>query len=132
MLAGWTGLDFDWTERSAVQAKPSHGHCLNARVQTGRGGRDSNTPKLLDSRHFATDSRRQDGTRIDVSAREVVDVGPSATEVAATLECALATALARAAEAGQWNVVVQLARELEARRLACPEVAVVAGHQPSG
>jgi hypothetical protein len=30
----------------------------------------------------------------------------------------LATTLARAAEAGRWDIVAQLARELEARRLA--------------
>jgi len=34
-------------------------------------------------------------------------------------ETALAEALQRAAEARQWDVVAQLARELEARRSAC-------------
>jgi hypothetical protein len=35
---------------------------------------------------------------------------------------ALADALAKASAAGQWNVVAQLARELEARRLSRGEV----------
>jgi hypothetical protein len=34
------------------------------------------------------------------------------------LETALAAAVARAPDAGRWDVVAQLARELEARRLA--------------
>jgi hypothetical protein len=34
------------------------------------------------------------------------------------VETALATALGAASAAGRWDVVVQLARELEARRLA--------------
>ncbi len=34
------------------------------------------------------------------------------------IEAALATALKKASEAGQWDVVTQLARELEARRKA--------------
>jgi hypothetical protein len=72
------------------------------------------------------DSPREDGRRIDVSARELIGIGRTA-EVAATVECALATALARAAEAGQWNVVVQLARDLEARRLADQELVAVEG-----
>lgn len=57
--------------------------------------------------------------------RELVASGPSdlqsATEGAPdakTVEDALAAALGRASEAGRWDVVVQLARELEARRLA--------------
>jgi hypothetical protein len=37
---------------------------------------------------------------------------------ASTLEDRLAGALERAAAVGQWDVVAQLARELEARRLA--------------
>jgi len=34
------------------------------------------------------------------------------------VEAALSTALADASKAGRWDVVVQLGRELEARRLA--------------
>lgn len=36
----------------------------------------------------------------------------------ASIESALALALAEATRAGRWDVVAQLARELEARRLA--------------
>jgi hypothetical protein len=39
-----------------------------------------------------------------------------------TVEEALAFALARASAAGQWAVVAQLARELEARRLEAADV----------
>jgi hypothetical protein len=39
-----------------------------------------------------------------------------------SVEEALAFALARASAAGQWAVVAQLARELEARRLAAASV----------
>jgi hypothetical protein len=35
-----------------------------------------------------------------------------------TIESALATALIDAAKAGRWDIVAQLAKELEARRLA--------------
>jgi hypothetical protein len=41
-----------------------------------------------------------------------------------TVEDALAVALARASAAHEWAVVAQLARELEARRLAPPPNAV--------
>ena len=83
-----------------------------------RGGRDSNPAKLLNSRLFDVVSRGADGTRVDVSAREPVAIGPSTAAVEGPVECALATALARAAEAARWDVVAQLAHELEARRLA--------------
>jgi hypothetical protein len=59
----------------------------------------------------------------------VVSVGPSEAEPdrenvsnrsveAMRVEDLLALALARASSAGEWTVVAQLARELEARRLA--------------
>jgi hypothetical protein len=48
--------------------------------------------------------------------RSAISVWPSKSE-ALTAEDALARALALAAEAGRWDVVAQLARELEARRL---------------
>jgi hypothetical protein len=66
------------------------------------------------------DSRSNDPTRVDVSARELVDVGPSeihSARGALTIEDALAFALVRASAAQEWAVVAQLARELEARRL---------------
>jgi len=62
------------------------------------------------------DSRTNDPPRGDVSARELVAFGPPDLE-APTVENALAGALARASAAGRWDIVAQLARELEARRL---------------
>jgi len=43
---------------------------------------------------------------------------PAATSRAVDVETRLAVALSRAAEAGRFDIVAQLARELEARRLA--------------
>ena len=43
----------------------------------------------------------------------------------ATIEDALSLALERASAAGEWAVVAQLAKELEARRLAISNVAVL-------
>ena len=71
------------------------------------------------------DSRQLDPTRVDVSARELVAFGPNKMHSAAgpmTVEDALAVALARASAAHEWGVVAQLARELEARRLAAAGV----------
>jgi hypothetical protein len=62
------------------------------------------------------DSRGNDLPRCGVSAREQVAFGPSDLE-APTVEYALAGALDRASAAGRWDIVAQLARELEARRL---------------
>jgi hypothetical protein len=71
------------------------------------------------------DSRRDDPTRVDASAREPVVIGPNKIYSAAgllTVEDALAVALARASAAHEWAVVAQLARELEARRLSAAGV----------
>jgi hypothetical protein len=62
------------------------------------------------------DSRGNDPPRGDVSARERVAFGPSDL-AAPTVEDALARALERASAAGRWDIVAQLGRELEARRL---------------
>ncbi len=59
------------------------------------------------------DSRRDDRTRVDVSARETVAAGP----IDLSAETMLARALTKAADAGQWDIVALLACELEARRL---------------
>jgi hypothetical protein len=79
------------------------------------------------------ESRSTEPPRVDVSARELVVFGPSETGVdvagegvsplprhgpAGPVEGALAAALLDASKAGRWDVVTQLARELEARRLA--------------
>jgi len=62
-----------------------------------------------------------DSSRI-VTAEGVHRTDPAehsaATSNAIDIEAALVAALSRAAEAGRFDVVAQLARELEARRLA--------------
>jgi hypothetical protein len=55
-----------------------------------------------------------DATQGDAKQREVSALSPSGDAV----EEALAGAFARAAEAGRFDVVAQLAKELEARRLS--------------
>jgi hypothetical protein len=70
---------------------------------------------VLQSRGLTSDSRTDDATRIDVSVRELVAFGPSESEAVDNVEEALAFALAEAARAGNWDVVSQLARLLEAR-----------------
>jgi hypothetical protein len=62
------------------------------------------------------DSRHDDLTRVDVSPRELVEVGPNEIAVSGGVEELLAAALERAAAAERWDIVAQLARELEARR----------------
>ena len=69
------------------------------------------------------DSRQGDLTRVDVSAREPVAFGPNEMAVPAAVEDLLAVALERASAAERWDIVVQLARELEARRLSAAGVA---------
>jgi hypothetical protein len=71
------------------------------------------------------DSRTDAPTRVDVRAREQAPTGrgdlhsaTAAPSTRASVDEALAGALAMAAAAGQWALVAQLARELEARRLA--------------
>jgi hypothetical protein len=51
-----------------------------------------------------------------LTSRDVLAPGP------ASIDQALAAALAGATAAGHWDVVAQLAREFEARRLAGPNV----------
>jgi hypothetical protein len=61
---------------------------------------------------YSVDSRTEGPSRVDVSARPLVATGPTQAEV----EKLLAEALGKAADAGRWDIVAQLARELEARR----------------
>jgi hypothetical protein len=68
------------------------------------------------------DSRQLDPTRVDVSPRELVAFGPNKS----TVEDALAKAIERAVSEGRWDVVAQLAKELEARRLAASSVMLLA------
>ena len=68
------------------------------------------------------DSRTDNATRVDVSARDVVAFGPTKTGDIGTVEDALARAIAQASVVGRWDIVAQLARELEARRLSAAGV----------
>ena len=108
-----------------------------------RRARDSKPQESVDPTAIPEVTGRVESPRSDVSARTVDDVGPSVECTdheldvlegdgdgarAKTLEAArippssasdpLESALAAAAAAGRWDVVSQLARELEARRLA--------------
>lgn len=69
------------------------------------------------------DSRHDDLTRVDVSAREPAATGPNEIAVSRAIEDVLAVALERASAAARWDIVAQLARELEARRLSAAGVA---------
>ncbi len=68
---------------------------------------------------------RQDDSSRNVTVKDAdYTVAPipsttSQTDVAADIERALVRALDAAATAGRFDIVAQLARELEARRLAC-------------
>jgi hypothetical protein len=68
------------------------------------------------------DSRTNDPTRVDVSARDLVAFGPMKTGDFGSVEDALGRAIAQASVVGRWDIVAQLARELEARRLAAAGV----------
>ena len=77
-------------------------------------------------------SRTEGPSRVDVSAREPVPFGPSEKRpdegrsvAVGSVEDSLAAALVAASTAGRWDVVAQLARELEARRLAATGVATI-------
>jgi hypothetical protein len=69
----------------------------------------------MQSRGPTEDSCADEPPRVDVSARELVAFGPSESEAVDSVEKTLAFALAEAARAGNWDVVSQLARLLEAR-----------------
>lgn len=59
------------------------------------------------------DSPKTDPSRDELSTRSVVAFGPVGLNEMRGLE----DVIVRAADAGRWDVVAQLARELEARRL---------------
>ena len=93
---------------------------------------DSNRRKTCDSRGIHVNSRKEDRTRVDASARESTSIGPKrraggrgrsgareglCAGAPLTVEDALAAAIVEASRARRWAVVAQLVRELEARRL---------------
>ena len=65
-----------------------------------------------------------DGALNGAPLDRALDQPPPAPAVADPVEGALAAALAGATAAGRWDVVSQLAKELEARRLANTNVVV--------
>ena len=78
--------------------------------------------QVVELTSIPVDSRTENPPRVDVSARETVAFGPEKSHV----ENALARAIEGAVSAGRWDVVAQLAKELEARRLAAAGVMLVA------
>jgi hypothetical protein len=71
----------------------------------------TSAPSVADGRvSDATEATKDDAKRPEVSASPPPEAG--------AVEAALAEALRGATSAGRWDVVAQLARELEARRLA--------------
>ena len=107
LLIGPTGprigpSDRNWTKNSMISVEAP-----------GIETRDS-----VELAGFQVDSRTVDPPRVDVSVREPVASGPTKSTPAGSVEDVLAGAIGGAAAAGRWDVVAQLARELEARRLA--------------
>lgn len=112
--------------RSPIQPETS-------RSKASPAGVESETPVLTTRTHV--DSRTDERPRVDVSVRPVVDVGPSEVPSEAmrsgkpaSVEEILAEALMSAAAAGRWDIVAQLGRELEARRLAAASIPSL--HEP--
>jgi len=62
---------------------------------------------------ITVDSRQDDPTRVDASARQLAAIGPNERAPSASVEDRLAIALDRASVVERWDVVAQLARELE-------------------
>jgi len=60
-----------------------------------------------------------------------VGVGPDKLQNARADDCPLEAALLLAAQAGRFDVVAQLAKELEARRLAAAPNIVTFAHRPT-
>ena len=88
-------------------------------------GFESDTGVVTTRTHV--DSSAEHPPRVDVSARRVDAIRPDPEAAVNPLpdsfgdvERALAEALRAAALAGRWDVVTQLARELEARRVPLP------------
>ena len=81
------------------------------------------TPKVAKN----TEKRSADATKED-TRQPAVSVSASAVDI----EEAIAGALTAASAAGQWDVVAQLAKELEARRLARAGNVVALGARKHG
>lgn len=80
---------------------------------------DTSVPSAADRR----ESPRADTTQGNAERREV---SASVATVVDVVEAALAGAIGKATAAGEWTIVAQLARELEARRIARAASNVVA------
>jgi len=108
-LAGCGGIAANGADETQLPSIPKPNGVL-------RGGRDSNTANSSNSRRFALDSRKDNLTRVRVSAREPVGLGPTNIAGSGAVERLLAAALERASAAERWDIVAHLAHELEARR----------------
>jgi hypothetical protein len=85
------------------------------RGPTGIESGQTSAPRLVDRREIPPpNATKDDGKRREVSASCALD----APALIDPVEAAVAKAIADAATAGRFDVVAQLARELEARRLA--------------
>jgi hypothetical protein len=71
--------------------------------------------RRVTTRAWMTALPRRDPSRVDVSTRSTVAFGPMVERTQSTVEDALAGALSEASRAARWDVVAQLARELQAR-----------------
>ncbi len=90
-----------------------------------RSGRDSNLENTEEFTAFTGDFEATEELTVGVESPKSAKLGelPETTdsrcqERSDPVEVALATAIGRASQAGEWSVVAQLARELEARRTA--------------
>lgn len=81
------------------------------------GLENSGRPSVDGTSQACDESSASKGDDADRKTPDSEPVGP-AVGPALDVEAALADALSKAAAAGRWDVVAQLARELEARRLA--------------
>lgn len=82
--------------------------------------------KPAENKWFREGLRTEESTRTHVSARTLVATGPAELQTT-SVEDALADAISKASAAGRWDVVAQLARELEARRLDAAGVECING-----
>ena len=114
-------------QRPAARTRAALGSSAKVRAKLKAGSKIAlNQPERAEfepseSVEFTTihdDSRTNDLTRTDVSAREMVAFGPMKTGDFGGVEDSLARAITQASVVGRWDIVAQLARELEARRLS--------------
>jgi hypothetical protein len=114
-LAGKVGTPFEPLPAELIGYRFGHSKLEIAKctAESGAGGGNRNREDLATQRNLAQ-LGDDNALRDELSARSVVAFGHSGSDV----ENALASAVAEAAAAQRWDVVVLLAKELEARRFA--------------